>query len=116
MKILNRRPKPAGRKPDPSAEQATLLRRSTPWHAVSIVTKAVQCEAAHALRGKRFLSAAAPRLPLPGCSMRNACDCAYKHHADRRAPPRRKDESIGFGPRRQPEDERRVNRSRRATD
>lgn len=116
MKFLNRQPKPARRQPDPSAERTEILRRSTPWHGVSIVAKAVKCEAAHALRGKRFLSAAAPRLPLPNCTMEHSCACAYKHHADRRAPPRRKDESVGFGRRRQAEEERRVNRSRRATD
>ncbi len=116
MKFLKRQPKPARRQPDPSVKGTEMLRRGTPWHAVSIVTKGVKCEAAHALRGKRFLSAAAPRLPLPDCTMGHSCTCAYKHHADRRAPPRRKDESIGFGQRRQAEEERRVNRSRRTTD
>ncbi|MGB6352792.1 MAG: hypothetical protein WBF21_02305 [Steroidobacteraceae bacterium] len=101
-------PKPA--KDDPPA------RRSTPWHAVSIVAKSTSCEAARALRAARFLSATAPRLPLPGCTMGNSCPCAYKHHADRRGQPRRKDELVGMKRNIKGMQERRVRSSRRSTD
>src|ERR1700722_12169547 len=86
------------------------------WHAVSIVTTQASCHTARALRGIRFLSQKAPRLPLSQCSAGDSCSCAYKHHADRRGPPRRADELTGLrrphlGPR-----ERRLERGRRGTD
>lgn len=66
------------------------------WHAVTIVPGAAACEAAQELRGRRFLSSAAPRLPLAGCTNRDHCRCKYQHHADRRGNPRRvSDGSVG---------------------
>jgi hypothetical protein len=91
-------------------------RRGSPWHAVSIVTKNPSCEAARALRAKRFLSASAPRLPLPECTVRNYCACAYRHHEDRRGPPRRKDEAAGLKRGGKVAQERRMRASRRDTD
>jgi hypothetical protein len=66
------------------------------WHAVSVVPKGASCEAAHAVRGTRFLSAEAPKLPLAQCTTPKTCTCAYKHYADRRGPPRRKEEAVGL--------------------
>ena len=91
-------------------------RRASPWHAVSIVTKSPSCEAARALRARRFLSASAPRLPLPECTVKNHCPCAYKHHEDRRGPPRRKDEAVGLKRGGKVAQERRMRGSRRDTD
>jgi hypothetical protein len=88
----------------------------SPWHSVSIVTTPASCHTARALRGVRFLSAEAPRLPLPTCSADRMCPCAYKHHDDRRGKPRRTDELTGF---RRPiagSAERRQQRGRRSTD
>jgi hypothetical protein len=117
MKSVNRTPKTTGtRQSDPVMGAAPVSRRSTPWHAVSIVTKSTSCRAVHVLRTKRFLSAAAPRLPLPGCTMGDSCPCAYKHYADRRGQPRRKDEITGLKQRGKLEQERRVTPSRRQTD
>jgi hypothetical protein len=117
MKSVNRTPKTIGtRQSDPAMGAAPVSRRSTPWHAVSIVTKTKGCRAVHALRSKRFLSAAAPRLPLPECTMGDACPCAYKHFADRRGQPRRKDEITGLKQGGRLEQERRVTPSRRQTD
>jgi hypothetical protein len=93
-----------------------VLRRSSPWHAVSIVTKSRSCEAARSLRATRFLSAAAPRLPLEGCPVKDSCPCAYKHHADRRGPARRKDETTGLRRNSKVAEERRVERSRRKSE
>lgn len=66
------------------------------WHAVSIVSKGFCCESVKSLRTGRFLSAQAPRLPLPDCSMPSSCACAYRHHEDRRARARRSDELHGI--------------------
>jgi hypothetical protein len=100
----------------PAKVAAPASHRSTLWHAVSIVTTSRSCPAAHRLRAARFLSAAAPRLPLPGCTAGDSCPCAYKHHADRRGQPRRKDEITGLKRSSKVAQERRVTRSRRETD
>jgi len=60
-----------------------------PWHAVSVVAGPLACPAVAGLRDKRFLSDAAPRLPLPECSSPARCKCVYRHFSDRRANPRR---------------------------
>jgi methyltransferase (TIGR00027 family) len=85
------------------------------WHAVSIATRKNSCTTAKALHGKRFLSAAAPSLPLGECAL-NSCPCAYKHFADRRAEPRREEEVIGRRRIGHVAPERRVKRGRRKTD
>jgi hypothetical protein len=75
------------------------------------------CAAARALIAKRFLSAEAPRLPLADCAEAGSCPCAYKHHADRRAQPRRAVELGGLRRGRVVlEQERRTLRGRRETD
>ncbi len=63
------------------------------WHAITIVGSGSACAAAEACRGKRFLSAEAPRLPLADCDVKR-CDCRYRHYADRRGSPRRRDEKV----------------------
>jgi hypothetical protein len=64
---------------------------SNPYRAVSILPGKNACEAAHRFKGLRFLSRQAPRLPLPTCDAAQ-CDCRFRHHADRRAGPRRRNE------------------------
>jgi hypothetical protein len=54
------------------------------FHAVSISFDNYACPAAKEMAGRRFLSTAAPRLPLPDCSALQ-CNCKFKHHDDRRA-------------------------------
>ncbi len=61
--------------PDPSA--------ASRFHAVSIRFGSKACQAASELQGKRFLSNAAPRLPLPECNV-HECECRFAHHKDRR--------------------------------
>jgi hypothetical protein len=63
------------------------------WHAVCVLPGAAACDAAHALRGRRFLSRDAPRLPLPDCNREAECQCKYQHLADRRGDPRRADDT-----------------------
>jgi hypothetical protein len=55
-----------------------------PFHAVSIKPGLKCCEAARQFGQHRFLSAKAPRLPLPGCDV-SQCACRYTHFSDRRA-------------------------------
>lgn len=90
--------------------------RSTPWHAVSVVTGRWACEAAQSLRNARFLSADAPPLPLAQCASRESCSCAYKHHRDRRGQPRRRDELLGIRRAGLVNNERRTERGRRWDD
>jgi hypothetical protein len=86
------------------------------WNAVSIVGATGSCDASRALKGKRFLSAEAPRLPLAGCSVPRACLCVYKKYPDRRTGARREEDKTGL---RRPvagESERRNKRGRRGSD
>ena len=101
----------AGPPTDPPAPGA----RRGAWHAVSIVPGPEACAVARAFRGRRFLAHEAPRPPLPGCADRSACRCVYRHHADRRAGPRRAFEK-GMAGSRPVAAERRAKRGRRATD
>lgn len=62
-----------------------------PYHAVSIIPGEHACAAAYRFTGHRFLSRHAPKLPLPTCDAFH-CSCRYKHHKDRRAGPRRRND------------------------
>jgi hypothetical protein len=54
-----------------------------PYHAVAIKYSENACDAAKAMTGRRFLSTAAPRLPLPECDYVD-CRCQFAHYDDRR--------------------------------
>lgn len=72
---------------NPKATQApppTIADKSSPYHAVSLQYSSSACDAAKAMTGRRFLSSAAPRLPLPECDALE-CRCRFAHHADRRS-------------------------------
>ena len=58
--------------------------KKSAYHAVSIRFGKTACLAARELAGRRFLSSAAPRLPLPECDAAE-CDCRFRHHDDRRS-------------------------------
>ena len=88
----------------------------TRWHAVSVVSARGSCEAARALKDKRFLSAAAPRLPLGECTSPASCTCAYRKYTDRRAGPRREEEEAGLRRAGTSGQERRTGRGRRSSD
>jgi hypothetical protein len=68
----------------------------TRWAAVAVVTAGGGCEAARALKGKRFLGADAPRLPLKECATPSTCRCTYRKFGDRREGPRREEEETGM--------------------
>jgi len=70
----NERPPRPSRKPTP---------RTAEFHAVSLKFSSTACEAAKSMEGKRFLSGAAPRIPLPDCDALD-CKCRFVHHKDRR--------------------------------
>ena len=55
-----------------------------PFHAVSIKPGLICCQRASKLRNIRFLSRAAPSIPLPACEMGKECTCRFEKHNDRR--------------------------------
>lgn len=74
-------------------EPASLTDAGRPaFHAVSIKFDTHACDAAKEMDGRRFLSNAAPRLPLPDCNSLD-CRCRFAHHKDRRT---RKDRRSPF--------------------
>jgi hypothetical protein len=58
------------------------------YHCVEVRYQAGACDAVKQLGEKRFLSAEAPPLPVPGCDAPK-CSCRYVHHDDRRQEDRR---------------------------
>jgi hypothetical protein len=69
--------------------QGNLRAVVNPYHAVSVKPGLLCCTQATKLRQRRFLSRAAPALPLPGCNMPKECSCCFLKHADRRQGDRR---------------------------
>lgn len=67
-----------------AAEKPVARDGSAAYHAVSIKFSGNACSAAKDLDGRRFLSSAAPRLPLAECDVLE-CKCRFVHHKDRRA-------------------------------
>ena len=82
------------------SQQPSSLKDSgkTAYHAVSIKFDTHACEAAKEMDGRRFLSNAAPRLPLPDCNSLD-CRCRFVHPKDRRAKKDRRSPfaAAGFG-------------------
>ena len=70
-----------GRPADKSGPR--IADKSSLYHAVSLQYSSNACDAAKAMTGRRFLSSAAPRLPLPECDSLE-CRCRFAHHSDRR--------------------------------
>ena len=73
-----------GREPGARVVPAKMF----PYRAVSVAPTRASCPAAVAIRGKRFLAAEAPTLPLPMCTWPTSCPCTLKLHDDRRVRPR----------------------------
>jgi len=78
---LRRKSSGPGERP-PLARPAALGAGSA-FHAVSIKVGPNACEAAKSMADKRFLSGAAPKIPLPNCNNLE-CKCRFVHHKDRR--------------------------------
>lgn len=101
-----------------SAPTMPVSHESTAFHAVSIKFQSSACQAARELEGRRFLSTAAPRLPLPDCDVLE-CNCRFVHHRDRRTGNERRSPfpAHGFiGGTGNYEQEQRAGRDRRAGD
>ena len=77
------RPKRAAPDKRPAAKRPVEAADTGEFHAVSIKYTSGACAAARNLKGKRFLSSAAPRIPLPDCDVLD-CKCRFLHHKDRR--------------------------------
>jgi hypothetical protein len=77
-----------------TAPKPTTSATSSAYHAVSIKMSPGACQAAKDMAGRRFLSTAAPKLPLPDCDVLD-CNCRFVHHRDRRSG---KDRRSPFGP------------------
>lgn len=85
----------AGKRPKPA--RPVSGKPDTTYHAVSIRYAANACEAAKSMDGRRFLSSAAPKLPLPDCDVME-CKCRFAHHKDRRKGADRRNPYMGqFG-------------------
>jgi hypothetical protein len=109
-------PKAPARPAAATGKPATTAARAEPWHAVSIVSRSTTCDAVLMRRGQRFLSREAPRLPLPECDRSETCRCVYRHYPDRRAGPRRSNETGGPPVRTAPVQNLRMKRGRRKLD
>ena len=66
-----------------TASRPTRTGSASTFHAVSINFESTACSAAKSLDGKRFLSDAAPRVPLAECDVLD-CQCRFEHYEDRR--------------------------------
>lgn len=94
----------------------TVKKRTSRWHAVTVVLHDTSCAAATLCRNVRFLAHEAPHLPLPDCPNGGKCRCVYRHFEDRRTNPRRTADMSGALPSETPKTNRRQTRGRRAED
>jgi hypothetical protein len=78
---LRRKSDTPGERPSPARPEAAG--KTSVFHAVSIKLGPKACLPAQEMSGKRFLSGAAPRIPLPECDVLD-CKCRFIHHKDRR--------------------------------
>ena len=67
-----------------AADLRPTVKSTGAYHAVAIKYSESSCDAAKAMTGRRFLSSAAPRLPLPECNQLE-CRCKFVSYNDRRA-------------------------------
>ena len=68
--------------PEPKRPVSTAS-KNTEFHAVSIRFANSACDAAKAMKGRRFLSGVAPSIPLSECDVLE-CKCRFVHYDDRR--------------------------------
>ena len=93
-----RRRSAVSKKEAPQKPKKPKKPQSTAYHAVSIKLGDNACAAARDMSGRRFLSSAAPRLPLADCDAAE-CRCRFVHHDDRRSGKDRRSPfaAAGFG-------------------
>jgi hypothetical protein len=93
--FIKRRSSRENKRPD--ERRNTSSKPNSNFHAVSIKYSKNACAAAKDMSGRRFLSGAAPKIPLAGCDVLE-CNCKFVHHADRRTgDDRRNPYTPGFG-------------------
>lgn len=117
--LVRRRQDAAGERPSRPRKKrpksaAVGRATTTKYHAVSLKFNSLACDAAKAMDGKRFLSSAAPRIPLLECDVRK-CNCRFVHYRDRRTGDERRERygrPIG-GESGEPKKEQRLRRERR---
>ncbi len=80
--LMRRRQSGANQRPDPQHDVTGST--NAQFHAVSLEFSSHACAVAKAMDGKRFLSIAAPRIPLPDCDVLE-CKCRFVHYKDRRS-------------------------------
>lgn len=78
-----RRKKRANEREAAGEQEVDLMATTSKFHAVSIRPGLDACRAALGLAGQRFLSDAAPSIPLPSCDAQH-CRCRFVHFSDRR--------------------------------
>ena len=81
--LLFRQTKSRSRRRPPLPGRPGKAKPDTQYHAVSLKFSSNACEAAKTMEGKRFLSSAAPRIPLADCDVLE-CKCRFVHYKDRR--------------------------------
>ncbi len=81
--LLFRRTQTTTSKRPPRPSRLGKVKPEPQFHAVSLQYSSAACEAAKSIEGRRFLSSAAPRIPLPECDVPE-CKCRFIHHKDRR--------------------------------
>ena len=82
--MIGRRKKRASEREAAGEREIDLIASTSRFHAVSIRPGPDACHAARGLVGQRFLSDAAPSIPLSGCDSQN-CRCRFVHFSDRRS-------------------------------
>jgi hypothetical protein len=64
-------------------------RRDESYKAVTVAANSNCCDAARATQSRPILVSYCPKLPLPGCTMRERCRCEFLEWPDRRIGERR---------------------------
>lgn len=82
--MIWRKKKRASEREAAGRTEIDLTATTSKFHAVSIRPGPGACHAALGLEGQRFLSNAAPPIPVPGCDSQN-CRCRFVHFSDRRS-------------------------------
>ena len=76
-------------KKNAEADSRPTVKKRGAYDALAIKYSENACDAAKTMTGRRFLSSAAPRLPLPDCDLPE-CNCKFVHYDDRRVGPDRR--------------------------
>jgi hypothetical protein len=76
-----------------SGRQMEHRRVVNPYHAVGIAPGSGCCKAVTELKGRRYLSSEAPKIPIPACDAKS-CQCRFVHFEDRRENENRRERTV----------------------